>query len=69
MTKDLIPIFNSAAKHLAVRGLHGSAGDPLPNLMSAESVKYINDNQAAFRFAVSVQRIIVKTAKLKTKLG
>lgn len=46
----------AAAKELARKGLTGKPGDPLPNLMSAESSAWINDHLAAFQLLVWSER-------------
>jgi hypothetical protein len=40
--------YDHAAMELARKGLRGDIGDPLPNLMSADSVNLINDDPEAF---------------------
>ncbi len=40
--------YDAAASELARKGLKGAIGDPLPNLMSAETVALINADPEAF---------------------
>jgi len=42
----------SAARQLAAQGRKGIAGDTLPDLMSGETVNWINNNPRAFRAIV-----------------
>lgn len=47
----------AAARDLARRGLSGKAGDPLPNLMSAVAVDWINAHQTDFEEMVTSYRL------------
>lgn len=41
--------YTAAAEYLAVRGLIGAQGDPLPMNMSKEAVELINEDPEAFQ--------------------
>ena len=41
--------YDAAAEELARKGLTGEIGDPLPNLMSRETVEVINADPEAFK--------------------
>jgi len=45
---DVWQEYDAAADWCAVRGLKGKLGDPLPELLSTEAHKLINDDPEAF---------------------
>ena len=49
MSVDVWREYDSAAEWCAKRGLKGAVGEPLPHLISGETVDMINDDPDAFQ--------------------